>query len=57
MEIGFAVGGEPGSGGNHSALEYTSPVEGHINRLKTIKLQMYGRAAYPILRSRLLAAT
>ncbi|RWJ42130.1 MAG: transposase [Mesorhizobium sp.] len=34
----------------------TSPVEGQINRLKTIKPQMYGRAAYPLLRSRLLAA-
>ena len=34
----------------------TSPVEGQINRLKTIKRQMYGRAAYPLLRSRLLAA-
>jgi transposase len=35
----------------------TSPVEGQINRLKTIKRQMYGRAAYPLLRSRLLAAS
>lgn len=34
----------------------TSPVEGQINRLKTIKRQMYGRAGYPLLRSRLLAA-
>lgn len=34
----------------------TSPVEGQINRLKTIKRQMYGRGAYPLLRSRLLAA-
>ena len=34
----------------------TSPVEGQINRLKTIKRQMYERAAYPLLRRRLLAA-
>jgi transposase len=35
----------------------TSPVEGHINRLKTIKRQMYGRAHYDLLRQRVLAAT
>ncbi len=34
----------------------TSPVEGQINRLKTIKRQMYGRAGYPLLRSRTLIA-
>jgi len=33
----------------------TSPVEGQINRLKTIKRQMYGRSGYPLLRHRLLA--
>src|SRR3954463_2145946 len=32
----------------------TSPVEGHINRLKTIKRQMYGRAHYDLLRNDLL---
>jgi transposase len=30
------------------------PVEGHINRLKTLKRQMYGRAGYALLRARLL---
>jgi transposase len=30
------------------------PVEGHINRLKTIKRQMYGRAGLPLLRARVL---
>jgi hypothetical protein len=30
------------------------PVEGHINRLKTIKRQMYGRAGFELLRARLL---
>ncbi|WP_413776908.1 transposase [Mesorhizobium sp. AR07] len=34
----------------------TSPVEGQINRLKTIKRQMYGRSGYPLLRNRMLAA-
>lgn len=32
-------------------------VEGHINRLKTIKRQMYGRAGFELLRSRVLAFT
>ena len=30
------------------------PVEGHVNRLKTIKRQMYGRAELPLLRARVL---
>ena len=30
------------------------PVEGHINRLKTIKRQMYGRAGFQLLRKRML---
>lgn len=34
----------------------TSPVEGQINRLKTLKRQMYGRAGYALLRSRVLLA-
>ncbi|MDP3677145.1 MAG: transposase [Novosphingobium sp.] len=34
----------------------TSPVEGQINRIKTIKRQMYGRAKYPLLRQRVLLA-
>jgi transposase len=29
-------------------------VEGHINRLKTLKRQMYGRAGIELLRARLL---
>lgn len=32
------------------------PVEGAVNRLKLIKRQMYGRAAFPLLRARVLAA-
>ncbi|WP_424140747.1 hypothetical protein [Roseomonas chloroacetimidivorans] len=34
----------------------TSPVEGQINRLKTVKRQMYGRAGHALLRARVLAA-
>jgi transposase len=34
----------------------TSPVEGQINRLKTIKRQMHGRAGFALLRQRVLAA-
>ena len=30
------------------------PVEGHINRLKTLKRQMYGRAGFELVRARLL---
>jgi transposase len=33
------------------------PVEGHVNRLKTIKRQMYGRAGFVLLRARVLNAT
>lgn len=32
------------------------PVEGHINRLKTLKRQAYGRAKLDLLRIRLLAS-
>ena len=34
-----------------------SPVEGHVNRLRTIKRQMYGRAGVELLRARLLPET
>jgi transposase len=30
------------------------PVEGHVNRLKTIKRQMYGRAGFVLLRARVV---
>ena len=30
-------------------------VEGQVNRLKMLKRQMYGRASFPLLRSRVLA--
>ncbi len=38
-------------------LPYSSgPVEGHVNRIKTIKRQMYGRAKHDLLRLRVLLA-
>jgi len=42
-----------------AALEYpwsNGPVEGHVNRLKTIKRQMYGRANFDLLKARVLHA-
>src|SRR4029077_1536002 len=30
------------------------PVEGHVNRLKTLRRQMYGRAGVDLLRARML---
>ena len=41
-----------------AALEYewsSGPTEGHINRLKTLKRSMYGRAKFDLLRIRTLA--
>jgi transposase len=32
------------------------PVEGHVNRLKTIKRQMYGRAGFGLLKARVVSA-
>lgn len=32
----------------------SGPVEGAVNRIKTIKCQMYGRACFPLLRKRIL---
>ena len=32
------------------------PVEGHVNRLKTVKRQMYGRAGFVLLRARVINA-
>ena len=42
---------------NRSALEYEwsdGPTEGHVNRLKFIKRQMYGRASFELLRQKVL---
>jgi transposase len=53
----FAVGIRQDYGAVAAALEYpwsNGPVEGQINRLKTIKRQMYGRANFDLLRARVL---
>ena len=34
----------------------TSPVEGQVNRIKTVKRAMYGRAGFDLLRRRVLLA-
>ncbi|MEK8110385.1 transposase [Micromonospora sp. M12] len=34
----------------------SGPVEGHVNRIKTIKRQMYGRANLDLLRKRVLTS-
>ncbi|MFK0288834.1 hypothetical protein ACIQVL_51490 [Streptomyces sp. NPDC090499] len=34
----------------------SGPVEGHVNRIKMLKRQMYGQASLPLLRKRVLLA-
>ena len=56
--VGFAQGVRRDYAAVKAALRYVwsqGPVEGHINRLKTIKRQMYGRAGFALLRRRVLA--
>lgn len=53
----FAVGLRQEYAAVAAALEYrwsNGPVEGHVNRLKTIKRQMYGRANFDLLKARVL---
>src|SRR5262245_27680753 len=53
----FAVGLRQEYGAVAAALKYpwsNGPVEGQINRLTTIKRQMYGRAKFDLLRARVL---
>ncbi|MFF5210551.1 transposase [Streptosporangium sp. NPDC000396] len=35
----------------------SGPVEGHVNRVKMLKRQMFGRASFPLLRKRVLLTT
>jgi transposase len=43
---------------NGLTLPYSSgPVEGHVNRIKMLKRQMYGRAGFALLRKRVLLTT
>jgi transposase len=56
---GFAAGLRRDFGAIQAALELpwtTSPAEGQINRLKTLKRTMYGRAGFGLLRARILHA-
>lgn len=58
--IRFARGIQTDYAGVAAALEHpfsNGPVEGHVNRLKAIKRQMFGRAKFPLLRKRVLCAT
>ena len=55
----FARGIQADYAGVAAALELpwsNGPVEGHVNRLKAIKRQMFGRAKFPLLRKRVLCA-
>ncbi len=55
----FAEGVRRDEAAVHAAVTQTwsnGPVEGHVNRLKTIKRQMYGRAGFVLLRARVLHA-
>jgi len=55
----FALGLRQDYAAVHAALSLpwsNGPVEGHINRLKLLKRQMYGRAKLDLLRCRMLAA-
>src|SRR5882672_9067486 len=54
----FALGLDRDRAAVVAALEYewsNGPTEGHINRLKTLKRSMYGRAKFDLLRIRTLA--
>ncbi len=55
--VGVAQGLRRDHGAVKAALRYDwsqGPVAGHVNRLKTIKRQMYGRAGWTLLRRRVL---
>jgi transposase len=52
---GFAAGLRQDEAAVAAGLSETwsnGPAEGHVNRLKLIKRQMYGRAGFPLLRAR-----
>ncbi|MFI5274035.1 MAG: ISL3 family transposase [Ktedonobacterales bacterium] len=56
--VGFAQGLRRDEAAVQAALRYDwsqGPVEGHVNRIKTIKRQMYGRAGFALLRRRVLS--
>jgi transposase len=56
---GFARGLRQDEAAVAAALEEkwsNGPVEGHVNRLKVLKRQMYGRAGFELLRARVMSA-
>lgn len=56
----FVVGIERDRNAVEAALRLPwsqGPVEGHVNRLKTLKRQMYGKAGFALLRQRVLHRT
>lgn len=58
--VGFAQGLRGDDAAVTAALRddwSQGPVEGHINRLKTIKRQLYGREGFALLRRRVLSET
>jgi transposase len=57
--VNFAQGLENEGSALHAALTLSysnGPVEGKINKLKSIKRSMYGRGGFPLLRQRVLKA-
>ena len=55
--VRFAYGLQKDSSAVTAAVDTpwsTGQVEGQINRLKTVKRQMYGRASFELLRARVL---
>jgi transposase len=55
--VGFARGLRRDYAAVAAAVHYAwsqGPIEGHINRVKMLKRQMYGRASFPLLRRRVL---
>jgi transposase len=56
----FAIGLKRDAAAVHEAIRQSwsnGPTEGHVNRLKFIKRQMYGRASFDLLRLRVLLVT
>jgi transposase len=57
--VNFAQGLENEGSALHAALTLfysNGPVEGKINKLKSIKRSMYGRGSFPLLRQKVLKA-
>ncbi len=57
--VTFAQGLEKEGSALHAALTLSysnGPVEGKINKLKSIKRSMYGRCGFPLLRQKVLKA-